>query len=245
MLKTQLQVMKILMNSIADKIRSVRQRIEFAKRKAGRTDQEITLLAISKTKPAEVIRQARQAGIRHFGENYVQEARTKMEQLADLDLFWHFTGPIQSNKTKYIADGFHWVHSVSRLKIAERLSEQRPAGQPPINVCIQLNINNEDGKAGIDEEELASLAMAVNKLPRLQLRGLMCIPDPDQTQQALHHTYAKMRKLLDQLSNQIPAMDTLSMGMSRDMEAAIAEGSTIVRIGTDIFGPRQFPPTVN
>jgi PLP dependent protein len=227
------------MKSIADNIKFVRQRIENAKKKAGRKEQTVSLLAISKTKPAEAIRQAWQAGLHHFGENYVQEARIKMAELSDLDLCWHFTGPIQANKTKYIADGFSWVHTVDRLKVAQRLSAQRPPGQPPLNICLQVNINHEAGKAGIDEQELSTLAIKVNQLPNLTLRGLMCLPNPEQTAEELHHTFARMRNLLCQLALQVQDMDTLSMGMSRDLEIAIIEGATIVRVGTDIFGPRE------
>ena len=229
------------MKSIADKIRLVRQRIENARKKAGRSHQTITLLAISKTKPADAIRQARQAGLRHFGENYVQEACKKMAELEDLDLCWHFTGPIQTNKTKLIAENFSWVHTIDRLKVARRLAAQRPAEQTPLNVCIQLNINREMGKAGINVNELPALANGINDLPQLSLRGLMCIPDPKQSSQELRRTFAGMRGLLDQYSSQFPTMDTLSMGMSRDLESAIAEGSTMVRVGTDIFGARESP----
>lgn len=227
------------MKSIADKIRLVRQRIENAQKKAGHSQQNITLLAMSKTKPAELIRQANLAGLRHFGENYAQEACCKMAELADLDLCWHFTGPIQTNKTKLIADSFSWVHTVDRLKVAKRLSTQRPEGQPPLNVCIQVNINQEAEKAGINEHELLGLANDINHLPQLTLRGLMCIPNPRQSTQGLHQTFARMRNLLDKFLRQYPTVDTLSMGMSGDLEIAVAEGSTLVRVGTDIFGPRE------
>jgi len=227
------------MKSIADNINLVRQRINNAKKKAGRSEQPILLLAISKTKSAAHVREAWAAGLKHFGENYVQEAQGKLAELADLDLSWHFTGPIQTNKTRWIAEHCTWAHTIDRLKIAQRLSNQRPMEQQPLNVCIQININSEAAKAGIKPTELADMAKQINALPRLKLRGLMCLPDPRQTELELHQTFANMRKLFEQTAQSLPDMDTLSMGMSRDLETAILEGSTLVRVGTDIFGPRQ------
>ena len=227
------------MKSIADNIELVRQRIEKAKKKSNRIDQPVLLLAISKTKPASLIRQAYTNGLSHFGENYVQEAVTKIHELSDLELCWHFTGPVQTNKTRQIAAHFGWVHTIDRQKVAERLSSQRPTTLPPLNVCLQVNINNEAGKAGIAKHEVAELAKRVKDLPNLKLRGLMCLPNPLQTTAELHQSFAAMKTLLLETAQFIPKLDTLSMGMSRDLEVAIAEGATIVRIGTDIFGPRE------
>lgn len=227
------------MNSIADNIAAVRQRIQIAKKIAGRDSDEVLLLAISKTKSAELIRQAYASGLRHFGENYPQEAKRKMQSLSDLDLIWHFTGPIQSNKTRLVADGFHWVHSLDRTKIAERLSAQRPTEQAPLNLCIQVNISQEASKNGVKPEEIPGLAEAIAGLPRLTLRGLMCIPDGSLPVAQLHESFAHMRSLVEQLKKTHPTVDTLSMGMSGDMEIAIAEGATVVRIGTAIFGARE------
>jgi len=223
---------------IAKNLAKVRQRVRLAAEKSQRNPAEIRILAVSKTRPAEDIRFAYQQGMTDFGENYLQESQKKIESLADLPLCWHFIGPIQSNKTRVIASRFQWVHSVDRLKIARRLSEQRPADLPALNICLQVNISGEDSKSGVPPTELDALAAEVTGLPRLALRGLMTIPapsaDPEFQQTALIETHALFQKLhLDH-----PTMDTLSMGMSADLEAAVAAGSTCVRIGTDIFGPR-------
>ncbi|MCP1641658.1 pyridoxal phosphate enzyme (YggS family) [Pseudomonas citronellolis] len=194
---------------------------------------------MSKTKPAADIREAHAAGLDDFGENYLQEALGKQVELADLALTWHFIGPIQSNKTRPIAEHFHWVHSVDRLKVAERLSAQRPADLPPLNVCLQVNVSGEDSKSGCAPEELPALARAVAALPNLKLRGLMAIPEPTEDIAAQRAAFARLRELLTALNL---GLDTLSMGMSHDLEAAIAEGATWVRIGTALFGARDYGP---
>ena len=227
------------MSSIADNIRKVWQRIELAQKKGGNTNPEVQLLAISKTKPPELIREAYHSGVRNFGENYLQEALVKMDALADLPICWHFTGPIQSNKTRIIANRFSWVHSVDRFKIAERLSSQREDSLPPLNICIQVNLHGEDTKSGISETELFSLAEAISKMPNLTIRGLMSIPPKSLSQDELHTSFANIRILANRLSKTVPTIDTLSIGMSRDLEVAISEGATMVRIGTDIFGSRE------
>lgn len=219
-------------------IAKVQARIRAAAEAVGRDPASVTLMAVSKTRPAQAVREAHAVGLDQFGENYLQEALDKQAQLADLPLSWHFIGPIQSNKTRPIAEHFDWVHSVDRLKIAQRLSEQRPANLPPLQVCLQVNISGEASKSGVAPEELAALVDAVMALPRLQLRGLMAIPAPsdDPVQQRI--PFAALRHALALLQHRHPGLDTLSMGMSADLEAAIAEGATVVRIGTDIFGPR-------
>ncbi|AYF89077.1 YggS family pyridoxal phosphate-dependent enzyme [Pseudomonas sp. DY-1] len=225
------------MSTIADNIAKVRARIREAAQASGREFSSIGLLAVSKTKPAAAIRDAFASGIVDFGENYLQEALTKQIELADLPLTWHFIGPIQSNKTKSIAEHFHWVHSVDRLKIAERLSAQRPAGMPPLNICLQVNVSGEASKSGCTPEELPALAVAVSDLPNLRLRGLMAIPEPTDDLAEQHAAFARLRQLQAALN---PSLDTLSMGMSHDLEAAIAEGATWVRIGTALFGARDY-----
>jgi pyridoxal phosphate enzyme (YggS family) len=225
--------------SIPQNITNLRHRVRLAAEKCQRNPEVIRIMAVSKTRPAGAIRLAFENGLADFGENYLQEALPKMEQLADLELCWHFIGPIQSNKTRTIAEHFDWVHSVDRLKIARRLSEQRPAGMPPLQICLQVNISGEASKSGIDPDALAELALAVSQLPRLQLRGLMAIParqfDPD----SQRRPFARLRQAMDSLQQQLPDLDTLSMGMSGDFEAAIGEGATILRIGSAIFGPRE------
>ncbi len=226
------------MSTIAENIAKVGERIRAAAQASGRDLDHIGLLAVSKTKPAAAVREAYAAGIRDFGENYLQEALEKQAELSELPLIWHFIGPIQSNKTKPIAEHFAWVHSVDRLKIAQRLSEQRPTGLPPLNICLQVNVSAEASKSGCAPAELAALAQAVSQLPNLRLRGLMAIPEPTDDVAAQRAAFARLRELRDGL--QLP-LDTLSMGMSHDLDAAIAEGATWVRIGTALFGARDYP----
>jgi pyridoxal phosphate enzyme (YggS family) len=219
---------------------AVQQRITASEQKYARAPGSVQLLAVSKTQGAERIREAFQQGQRRFAENYLQEALTKLEQLQDLAIEWHFIGPIQSNKTRDLAEHFDWIHTVDRLKIAERLSNQRPAGKTPLNVLIQLNISEEDSKSGASLAELPALAAAIARLPHLLLRGLMAIPAPSAdfaTQRQVFHRLARARDALVQAGH--TRCQELSMGMSADYEAAIAEGATFVRIGTDIFGARR------
>lgn len=225
------------MSTIAKNIAKVRARIREAAQASGRDSSTIGLLAVSKTKPADAIREAHAEGVTDFGENYLQEALAKQAELTDLPLTWHFIGPIQSNKTKPIAEHFHWVHSVDRLKIAERLSAQRPAHLAPLNICLQVNVSGEASKSGCAPEDLPALAKAVAGLPNLRLRGLMAIPEPTDDVAAQHAAFARLRQLMTDLDL---ALDTLSMGMSHDLEAAIAEGATWVRIGTALFGARDY-----
>jgi len=206
---------------------------------AQRNGEEITLLAVSKTFPAAVVREAYAGGQRAFGESYVQEALDKIAALHDLALEWHFIGPIQSNKTRAIAESFSWVHGVDRLKIAERLSAQRPPDMPPLNVCIQVNVSGEHSKSGAAPGEVAQLAQQIAQLPQLRLRGLMAIPAPERELASQRAPFARLRELQQQLNAQGMALDTLSMGMSQDMVAAILEGATIVRVGSAIFGERD------
>lgn len=227
------------MHSIADRLAQVRERIALAARACNRDPASITLLAVSKTKPVSAVQQAIEAGQRHFGENYLQDALEKIQALPNPDLVWHFIGPIQSNKTRAIAEHFDWVHSVDRLKIAQRLNDQRPEGLPPLNVCIQVNISREDAKAGILPEGAAELARAVNALPRLRLRGLMAIPRASKASSEQLAPLQALTALQKQIKTELSELDTLSMGMSADLEAAVAAGATLVRIGTDIFGARQ------
>lgn len=226
------------MSGIGDRLAAVQARIGLACEFAGRHPDDVRLLAISKGHDAAMIRGAAAAGQRAFGENYLVEAEAKMEALGDLELEWHFTGPVQSNKTRGIAERFAWVHSVDRVKIAERLSAQRSHHGPALNVCVQVNISGEASKAGVAPAQAAELCRAVDALPRLKLRGLMVIPAPTDDKSAQREPYAATRALFRQLQDAGLALDTLSMGMSGDLEAAIAEGATLVRIGTDLFGPR-------
>lgn len=226
------------MSTIANNIAKVAARIREAAQAVGRDPDTIGLMAVSKTQPAAAIREAHEAGLLDFGENYLQEAMEKQAELADLPLVWHFIGPIQSNKTKPIAEHFDWVHSVDRLKIAQRLSNQRPAELPPLNVCLQVNVSHEPSKSGCAPEEAAELARAIAALPRLRLRGLMAIPEPTDDPVEQHAAFARVRQLQEQIGAQL---DCLSMGMSQDLEAAIAEGATWVRIGTALFGARTYP----
>lgn len=225
------------MSTIADNIALVSSRIRAAALAAQRDEHSVQLLAVSKTKPAAALREAHAAGIRDFGENYLQEALGKQLELADLPLIWHFIGPIQSNKTRAIAEHFAWVHSVDRLKIAQRLSEQRPADLPPLNVCIQVNVSGEASKSGCTPADLPALAKAISELPRITLRGLMAIPEPTEDRAAQDLAFAAVQNL--QASLNLP-LDTLSMGMSHDLESAIAMGATWVRIGTAVFGARDY-----
>lgn len=223
----------------ADRLRAVRDRIHAAEQRFQRPPGAVRLLAVSKTQPVTAVAAMAAAGQTGFGENYVQEALDKMTELAALALEWHFIGPIQANKTRPIAERFAWVHSVDRLKLAERLSAQRPASLPPLNVCLQVNIDREPTKHGLDPAEVSAIAAAVAVLPRLRLRGLMAIPAPTTDFAAQRPAFARLRILQDQLTAAGLALDTLSMGMSDDLEAAIAEGATLVRVGTALFGPRR------
>ncbi|MDH5210252.1 MAG: YggS family pyridoxal phosphate-dependent enzyme [Betaproteobacteria bacterium] len=222
------------MGSIADNLQAVKSRIAQAERAAGRNPGAVALLAVSKTHAPELIREARAAGQRAFGENYVQEALDKMARLADLDLEWHLVGPLQSNKTRVVAERFHWVHALEREKTARRLAEQRPAGMAALNVLVQVNASGEASKSGVAPAEVPALVAAVAALPNLRLRGLMAIPEPG----APRARFDEIDALYERLRGKF-GLDTLSLGMSDDMEAAIAAGSTLVRIGTAIFGARR------
>ena len=231
-----------LNESLGSSYDQARERLRNALEAAGRAQDAAKLLAVSKTKPAAMIRQVWQLGQREFGENYLQEALEKQTELADLDdIVWHFIGPLQSNKTRAVAEHFDWVHSVDRLKIAKRLSEQRPAHLAPLNICLQVNISREESKAGVRPEELEELAKEVATLPNLHLRGLMAIPAPTEGVDAQRQPLAALREALTSLQSSLPdaPLDTLSMGMSDDLEAAVLEGATLVRLGTAIFGTRQ------
>ncbi|MEO8858900.1 MAG: YggS family pyridoxal phosphate-dependent enzyme [Burkholderiaceae bacterium] len=229
------------MTTIADNLLAVNARIAAACKAAGRPVDSVTLLAVAKTFPASAIEEALAARQHCIGENYVQEATAKIRALAHADLEWHFIGPLQSNKTRLVAENFQWVQTVDRLKIAERLSAQRPAALPSLQVCIQVNTDGGATKAGVAPESLLALAAAVMQLPRLQLRGLMTIPEPAADFAAARELHARATALMQHLNAQGMALDTLSMGMSGDLEAAIAAGSTMVRVGTAIFGGRDRP----
>ncbi|VCU72483.1 hypothetical protein PIGHUM_04582 [Pigmentiphaga humi] len=230
------------MPPIADQLRSVRHRIELACGACGRGADEVELLAVSKTFPAAAVRQAYAAGQRAFGESYVQEAVGKLEQLQDLraDTAWHFIGPLQSNKARHVAEHFDWVHSVDRLKIAQRLSDLRPQQAPDLQVCLQVNIDGQPTKSGVAPAHLRELALAVRELPRIALRGLMCIPAPQRDPASQREVFDRLAGLLHGLNEEGLGLDTLSMGMSDDLEAAIAAGASIVRVGTAIFGARDY-----
>lgn len=231
------------MHKIDDKLAKVTARIHQAAAAAGRNPQTVQLIAVSKTQPAVAIAEAYTWGQRAFGENYLQEALDKQIQLADLtDIEWHFIGPIQSNKTRPIAIHFGWAHSVDRLKIAQRLSEQRPHELPPLNICVQVNIDDETTKSGVSLAELPTLVAAIRPLPHLHLRGLMAIPAATNNPAQQRMAFAKLRNAFETLNVQGYGLDCLSMGMSGDMEAAIAEGATFVRVGSDIFGARPNSP---
>jgi pyridoxal phosphate enzyme (YggS family) len=233
------------MSIIAENFQHVRQLINQAAQRAYRRPEEITLLAVSKTRSSDELRLLHQQGQKHFGENYLQESLDKISALADLDIIWHFIGPIQSNKTRPIAEQFDWVHSVDRLKIAQRLSEQRPASLPPLNICLQINISREASKAGCLPNEAEALLNEISKLPNLNVRGLMAIPAATNDTGIQRSALAEMQTLFKHLKKQYPGLDTLSMGMSGDMQIAIQEGATMVRIGTALFGPRQYPNSRN
>jgi len=224
--------------NLPEQVQAVRNRIELATRAAGRNVDSVTLLAASKAQPANSIRAVAASGVRHFGESYVQEALGKMQELADLGLTWHFIGRLQANKTRLVASSFDWVHGVDRLKIAERLAEQRPFHAPPLNICLQVNVGGEASKGGVTSGELPALAAAVAALPRLKLRGLMCLPPDEEDPTRQRAWFASVRGQLEALNAAGANLDTLSMGMSGDLEAAILEGATLVRIGTALFGPR-------
>ncbi|MGM0915280.1 MAG: YggS family pyridoxal phosphate-dependent enzyme [Pseudomonadota bacterium] len=227
---------------ISESLAAARQRLADALQQAGRPLTDARLLAVSKTKPAAMIREAWHLGQRDFGENYVQEALDKQDELADLaGIVWHFIGPLQSNKTREVAERFAWVHSVDRVKIARRLNDQRPAALDPLDICLQVNISAEASKSGVSLGELPALAEAVLAMPRLRLRGLMAIPAPAEGLDAQRAPLARLRQALEGLRERFPEapLDTLSMGMSDDLEAAVLEGATLVRLGTAIFGARQ------
>ncbi len=227
------------MNLPAKHLKKVLQRIKEAAKQTNRSTDSIRLIAVSKTKPAADIEQVYQAGQYEFGENYLQEAIDKITSLQHLpNIKWHFIGAIQSNKTRSIAEHFDWVHSIERLKIARRLSEQRPDDLAPLNICLQVNISNEENKAGISLSEVPALAKEVSQLNKLKLRGLMAIPLKTNEPSEQHHYFKQLKDCLDELNQQGMQLDTLSMGMSNDMEAAIAEGATMIRVGTAIFGER-------
>jgi pyridoxal phosphate enzyme (YggS family) len=227
------------MTTICANLQAIRGRIAEAAQRAQRRTEEISLLAVSKTVAPERIREAATEGQRAFGENYAQEGVDKIAKLAALGLEWHFIGPLQSNKTRIVAEHFDWVHSIERLRIAERLSAARGSIRPPLQVCIQVNVSGETSKSGVSPAETAALAHAVATLPNLRLRGLMAIPEPSEDAALVRRSFATLRQLRESLNDERLALDTLSMGMSHDLEEAILEGATIVRVGTAIFGERS------
>ena len=224
------------MNAIAQNLSRLRIRLHAAERQAGRPEASVGLVAVGKTWPAEALAEAYRHGQRDFGENYLQEALAKQDALSGLGIVWHFIGPIQSNKTRPLAERFQWVHGVDRWKIAQRLSEQRPAELPPLNLCIQVNVSHEPSKAGVRLAELRELAETVAVLPRIRLRGLMAIPAPTDDVDRQRLAFRRVREALESLG--LAGLDTLSMGMSGDLESAVMEGATLVRVGTAIFGER-------
>lgn len=234
----------MIMSTIAQNLQAVDHTIVAAANACGRSRNDVQLLAVSKTFPPEAVVEAIDAGQRAFGENYLQEALDKQQAVSaaapGIHVEWHFIGPIQSNKTRPIAANFAWVHTVDRLKVAQRLSEQRPSGMPPLNICLQVNISGEASKSGITADELPGLARAVAQLPNLRLRGLMAIPEPEPDLARQRAPFARLRELLEELRDEGMPVDTLSMGMSADMAAAVAEGATIVRVGSAIFGSRTY-----
>lgn len=229
-----------IMATITHKLHDVRRRISQACSDAGRPESAVTLLAVSKTFPAEAVREAHAAGQTAFGENYVQEALDKISALSELrpTLQWHLIGPLQSNKTRVVAEHFDWVHTIDRLKIAQRLSEQRPAHLPPLQVCVQVNTSGEASKSGVAPEDALALAQAVSALPRLQLRGVMALPAPSDDPAVQTESLRQVRVAFELLRSEGLPLDTLSMGMSSDLESAIEQGSTLVRVGTALFGHR-------
>lgn len=232
------------MNDIASRLLAIKDQIASLTHQAGRAPDDVQLLAVSKTKPIEAIYAAYQAGQRQFGESYVQEAIPKIQLLQTnsdyADIEWHFIGPLQSNKTKPVAEHFDWVHSVDREKIAQRLNEQRPAHLPALNICLQINISGEQTKSGINADEVFGLAGIISQFPRLKLRGLMTIAENTDDMNVVRDNFLHMQQLFNQLKSQYPSVDTLSMGMTDDMPLAINCGSTMVRIGTAIFGSREY-----
>jgi pyridoxal phosphate enzyme (YggS family) len=231
------------MVSIADNLQAVRDRIGAAALACGRAPASVSLLAVSKTWPAGSIAEAHAAGQHSFGENYVQELVAKAQALSSLAIEWHFIGPLQANKTQSVAACAHWVHSLDRLKIALRLDAQRAAGLGPLDVCVQVNVSGEASKSGCAPGEALALCRAVAALPRLRLRGLMCIPEPTADVAQQRAAFRSLRQVFERVRGEGMPIDTLSMGMSHDLEAAIAEGATIVRVGTAIFGERRPPAT--
>jgi pyridoxal phosphate enzyme (YggS family) len=224
--------------NLALRLEEVRRRIEAAARAADRSAQSVTLLAVGKAQPVAALAAAAELGVTNFGESYLNEALAKIAALQERDLTWHYIGRIQANKTRPIAENFAWVHGVDRLKVAERLAEQRPFHAPPLNVCLQVNLARETTKGGVEPAEVPALAHAVAALPRLKLRGLMCLPPAEDDPARQRHWFALLHALYGELNRAGAGLDTLSMGMSDDFEAAIAEGSTLVRLGTVLFGPR-------
>ena len=231
----------VIMTNISNQLAAVHARIQAACRAAGRPPESVVLLAVSKTFGADAVQAAFEAGQTDFGENYIQEAVEKITALRHLPLVWHCIGPIQSNKTRLVAEHFDWVHTVDRLKIAQRLSEQRPVGLPPLQVCIQVNVDGGPTKSGVNPDDALALAQALAGLPHLRLRGIMCIPEPAPDYAAACQVFKKATALFDGLTAQGLQLDTLSMGMSADLEAAVASGSTLVRVGSAIFGARHYP----
>ncbi len=234
--------MLIVPQNLAENVRSVRARVAAAAARCGRTVDSVTIVGASKSQALTAIEAVAREGIADFGESYVQEALGKMDALAHLPLTWHFIGHVQANKTRPLAERFAWVHGIDRLKLAERLSAQRPFHAPPLNVCIEVNVGGEASKAGVAPAQLPALASAVASLPRLVLRGLMCLPPEEHEFERQRHWFARVRELFEGLKAGGLRLDTLSMGMSGDLEAAVAEGATLVRVGTALFGPR--PPRV-
>lgn len=226
-------------NTIAHNLEDIREKITHFEEKYARKTGSVQLLAVSKTCPIDDIRTAISENQTHFGENYLQDALSKIENIPEHGISWHFIGSIQSNKTRQVAENFQWVHTIDRLKIAQRLSQQRNSNLPPLNICIQVNISNESSKSGIPAEETPALAKSISLLPNIHLRGLMAIPAATNDFKIQRHAFRLLRELKDEIQSQGIELDTLSMGMSNDMEAAIAEGSTMVRIGTAIFGARN------
>jgi PLP dependent protein len=228
--------------NLPERVRAVRERLAQAAARAGRSAQSVTLLAVSKGQPAQTVRAAAACGLADFGESYLQEALGKLAALRDLPLTWHFVGRLQANKTRPVAESFAWVHAVDRLRLAERLSAQRPAGAAPLNVCLQVNLAGETSKGGVTAAELPALAAAVRPLPGVRLRGLMCIPPEEADPGRQRAWFSELRQLYLALNAAGAGLDTLSMGMSGDFEAAILEGATLVRIGTALFGARPARP---